>query len=199
MPKISDERKTERREQILSAARRCFAKHGDQGATVVRLENATGLSRGAIFNYFGSKEDLFLELAARDNERLVQLWIEKGSESTLREVVHEDPDGIGVYMEMGRKIRTDPEFKRRYEARTQESLAPPLLEARPRRAGARGALRADAPPEQIVRVHRPRRERGGGSARCRVEPIRNVEALIEFVCSAVTGRAPTGTHPRTRP
>jgi len=28
MPKISDERKTERREQILDGARRCFAQHG---------------------------------------------------------------------------------------------------------------------------------------------------------------------------
>lgn len=141
--------RTERREQILEAARRCFAGHGYQGATVVRLEEATGLSRGAIFNYFDSKEDLFLELAARDNERLVQLWVEKGWEKTLREVVHEDPDWIGVYMEMGRKIRTDPEFKRRYEARTQESLAPPLLE-HVRAEQKRGAFRADALAEQIA-------------------------------------------------
>ena len=38
MPKISDERKAERREQILAGARRCFAKHGYEGATVARLE-----------------------------------------------------------------------------------------------------------------------------------------------------------------
>lgn len=37
-------RKTERREQILAAARRCFAELGYEGATVVRLEEATGLS-----------------------------------------------------------------------------------------------------------------------------------------------------------
>jgi len=52
MPKISEERKTERREQILEGARRCFAEHGYEGATVVRLEREIGLSRGAIFNYF---------------------------------------------------------------------------------------------------------------------------------------------------
>ena len=197
MPKISDERRTERREQILAAARRCFAGHGYEGATVVRLEKATGLSRGAIFNYFGSKENLFLELAARDNERLVQLWIEKGWEPTLREVVHEDPDWIGVYMEMGRKLRTDPEFKRRYEARTQESLAPPLLE-HVHAEQERGALRTDAPPEQIAGfiglvANGVAVQLGAG------EPIRNVDALIEFVRSAVTDRAPTGTRRRTRP
>lgn len=197
MPKISAERKTERREQILAAARRCFAGYGYEGATVIRLEEATGLSRGAIFNYFDSKEDLFLELAARDNERLVRLWVEKGWEATLREVVHEDPDWIGVYMEMGRKIRTDPGFKLRYEARTQESLAPPLLE-HVLAEQERGALRTDSPPEQIAGfiglvANGVAVQLGTG------EPIRNVNALIEFVRSAVTDRAPPDTRLRTRP
>lgn len=197
MPKITDERRAERREQILEAARRCFAGYGYEGATVVRLEQATGLSRGAIFNYFESKEDLFLELAARDNERLVQLWVEKGWEETLREVVREDPDWIGVYMEMSRKIRTDPEFKRRYEARAQESLAPPLVE-HVHAEQERGALRGDAPPEQIAGfiglvANGVAVQLGTG------EPIRDVDALIEFVRWAVTGPAPTDTHPRTRP
>ena len=83
MPKISEERRTERREQILEGARRCFAENGYEGATVARLEQATGLSRGAIFNYFPSKADLFFELAYRDNRRLIQLWIEKGWELTF--------------------------------------------------------------------------------------------------------------------
>jgi len=174
-----------------------LAGHGYQGATVVRLEEATGLSRGAIFNYFDSKEDLFLELAATDNERLLQLWVEKGWEKTLQEVVHEDPDWIGVYMETGRKIRTDPEFKRRYEARTQESLAPPLLE-HVRAEQKRGAFRADALAEQIAGfiglvANGVAVQPGTG------EPIRNVDALIEFVRSAVTDRAPTDTRRRTRP
>src|SRR3970282_2195031 len=98
MPKISEERRTERREQILAGARRCFAEHGYEGATVARLEREIGLSRGAIFNYFGSKEELFLELAFRDNARLVRLWVEKGWEATLREVVSADPDWVGVYL-----------------------------------------------------------------------------------------------------
>ena len=63
MPKITTERRTERREEILDGARRCFAEHGYEGATVTKLEREIGLSRGAIFNYFSSKDDLFLELA----------------------------------------------------------------------------------------------------------------------------------------
>ena len=78
MPKISDERKAERREQILEGARRCFAEHGYEGATVVKLEREIGLSRGAIFNYFPSKEDLFLELAARDTTRVSEVLLDQG-------------------------------------------------------------------------------------------------------------------------
>ena len=62
MPKISDERRAERLEQILEGARRCFAENGYEGATVAKLEHTIGLSRGAIFNYYPSKEDLFLDL-----------------------------------------------------------------------------------------------------------------------------------------
>src|SRR4030095_9222301 len=49
-------------------------RHGYEGATVVRLEREIGLSRGAIFNWFPSKQELFLALAAEDNERLLNLF-----------------------------------------------------------------------------------------------------------------------------
>jgi AcrR family transcriptional regulator len=199
MPKISEERRAERREQILAGARSCFAEHGYEGATVVRLEKATGLSRGAIFNYFGSKEDLFLELAWRDNERLVRLWLEKGWEAALREVTAEDPDWLGVYLEIARKIRTDPAFRRRHEARSTEELAPPLVE-HVRSEQERGALRKDRPAEQIAGfvglvANGIAVQMGTG------EPIRDVDALVAFVRSAVekpTGRARPGTRPRRR-
>jgi AcrR family transcriptional regulator len=184
MPKISEERRSERREQILAGARTCFAEYGYEGATVVRLEEATGLSRGAIFNYFGSKQDLFLELAWRDNERLVRLWLEKGWEAALREVTEEDPDWLGVYLEIARKIRTDPAFRRRHEERTAEELAPPLV-AYVRSEQERGALRRDTPAERIAGfiglvANGVAVQMGSG------EPIRDVDALIEFVRSAVT-------------
>jgi AcrR family transcriptional regulator len=117
MPKISDERKTERREQILEGARRCFAEYGYEGATVARLEREIGLSRGAIFNYFPSKEDLFIELAARDNARISEIWINDGLDAVVREVVELDPAWLSVVLELLRRTRTDPEFKERFEAR----------------------------------------------------------------------------------
>ena len=69
MPKVSEEHKEARREQILAGAQRAFARHGYEGATVARLEEETGLSRGAIFNYFENKEALFIALVRRSSDR----------------------------------------------------------------------------------------------------------------------------------
>ena len=200
MPKISDERKTERREQILAGARRCFSEHGYEGATVARLEEATGLSRGAIFNYFPSKEDIFLELAWRDNERLIRLWLDRGWEAALRAVVEEDSDWLGVYLEMTRKIRTDADFARRHEERTQEELAP-LLVQHVRGEQERGELRDDYPPERVAGFV-SLVANGVVLQMAFGEPIRDVDALIGFVRTAVapvpTGRARPRTPSRTR-
>jgi TetR/AcrR family transcriptional regulator, transcriptional repressor of aconitase len=123
MPKISEERKTERRTQILDGARRAFSEHGYEGATVARLEDAVGLSRGAIFNYFSSKEELFVELAVQDSARLSELWVDQGLAAVVREVLELDAAWLGVYLELIRRVRTDPDFRRRIEERQQE-LAP---------------------------------------------------------------------------
>src|SRR4026207_477969 len=102
MPKISDERRAERREQILDGARRCFAEHGYEGATVAPLEAEIGLSRGAIFNYFASKEDLFVALAVQATARLSDVWVNECLEGVVRDVLELDPAWIGVYLELVR-------------------------------------------------------------------------------------------------
>ena len=79
MPKVSEEHKERRREQILEGARRCFARHGYEGATVARLEKEIGLSRGAIFNYFPNKAALFVELAVETSRRVTDIWLKRAS------------------------------------------------------------------------------------------------------------------------
>lgn len=60
MPKISDERRAERRAQILHAARHCFQRDGVQAATMDDIVRASGLSAGAVYKYFKSKDELAL-------------------------------------------------------------------------------------------------------------------------------------------
>jgi TetR/AcrR family transcriptional regulator, transcriptional repressor of aconitase len=120
MPKLTEEAKEARKEAILGAARRCFADYGYEGATVARLEAATGLSRGAIFNWYGTKEDLFLALADADAARFGSLWLDSGFEEVLRALLVEDPAWLGVYFEIGRRLRTDATFRERWSHRAPD-------------------------------------------------------------------------------
>ncbi len=67
MPKTSAAAKEARQEQILTAAVRCFARRGYHATTIEDLVAETGLSRGALYLYFPSKEALYLALADRWN------------------------------------------------------------------------------------------------------------------------------------
>lgn len=51
------------RADLLDAARRVFAEKGYEGASVGDVAAAAGYTKGAVYANFGSKEELFLELA----------------------------------------------------------------------------------------------------------------------------------------
>jgi len=54
--------KQARREQILGAARQLFFAKGFEGATVEEIAEKTELSKGAIYLYFPSKEEIYISL-----------------------------------------------------------------------------------------------------------------------------------------
>ena len=147
MPKITEEKRNARREQILAGARRCFAEHGYEGATVAKLEREIGLSRGAIFNYFPSKEDLFLELAARDTKRVSDVFLDRGLEGVLHEILDFDPSWLSVYLELVRRARTDPAFRTRLEDRETEFVL--ANRARVEEAQRAGEIRDDLDPKSL--------------------------------------------------
>src|ERR687898_1841511 len=97
MPRVSKDHLDARRQEILSAARTCFARHGYEGATVRRLEQETGLSRGAIFHHFRDKESLFLAVAADDAATMVETVARNGLVQVMRDLVAraDSPDTTG--------------------------------------------------------------------------------------------------------
>ena len=50
------------RDEILEAARKCFARHGYAATTVERIVDEAGLARGSFYTYFESKAELFRHL-----------------------------------------------------------------------------------------------------------------------------------------
>jgi AcrR family transcriptional regulator len=74
LPKITAAHEQQRREQILSAAMACFARQGYHATSMDDVVRESGLSVGAIYTYFSSKEDLFLALAdARSEQTLAYM------------------------------------------------------------------------------------------------------------------------------
>jgi AcrR family transcriptional regulator len=58
MPRVSAEHSAARREQILDGAWRAFARSGFHRATMQDVVRESGLSAGAVYSYFRSKEDI---------------------------------------------------------------------------------------------------------------------------------------------
>src|SRR5438309_7476492 len=118
MPKVTQEHLDARRAQILEGARRAFAEYGYDGATVKRLEEATGLSRGAIFHYFENKNDLFVELAMEMNTRFGDLLLEFGVDTAFRALTAENPEWLAVLIESEGRMSHDEDFVRRFDAQS---------------------------------------------------------------------------------
>lgn len=69
-------------ERLLSTATKLFAEHGFEGTSVQDLVEAAGLTKGAMYHHFASKEDLLYEIYARvlrtQLERLEKFAAEEG-------------------------------------------------------------------------------------------------------------------------
>lgn len=117
MPIVSESELSRRRHDILVGARRCFAEHGYEGATVRLLEQATGKSRGAIFHHFGDKESLFLALAQEDAARQAEVVAHNGLVEVMREMLDhpERHDWLATRLEITSLLRTDPSFAARWK------------------------------------------------------------------------------------
>jgi len=58
MPKITEERREARREQILDAARACLQEHGLEAVSMEMIITRSGLSTGAVYGYFKGKDEI---------------------------------------------------------------------------------------------------------------------------------------------
>ncbi|WP_219414456.1 TetR/AcrR family transcriptional regulator [Pseudonocardia nigra] len=153
MPRVSTDQLAARRRQILDGARGCFARYGYEGATVRRLEQSTGLSRGAIFHHFRDKDALFLALAEQDAERMAEVVADQGLVQVMRELLASpetlDAGWTGTFLEIARRGRTDPGFRERWRAHA-EALTAATQERLERQARA-GVLRDDVPIPVLAR------------------------------------------------
>src|SRR5690242_11531797 len=87
MPKLSPEAMRQRRQNIVDAAMRQFEKHGFGGASVDEICAEAGISKGALYTHFASKEAIMLEWIAQRG--MVYDAIAVASLAELEELVFE--------------------------------------------------------------------------------------------------------------
>ena len=74
-PKLTDNQKEQRNLQILHAARRVFAEKGYSAVMLKDIIEETGMSRGWIYLYYQTKEDIFealLDHQDAENEQFIE-------------------------------------------------------------------------------------------------------------------------------
>ena len=182
MPKVSEDQLAARRSAILDAARRAFARHGYEGATVRVLEAETGLSRGAIFHHFRDKEALFLALAEDDAARTAEVVARSGLVQVMRDLREKDAGWLGVQLEVRRRLRTDPEFAAQWAER-QEAVRQ-ATEERLERQREAGVVRSDVPVPILADFLRLVLD-GLVSSRATGMPIDHLDGVLDLVEDAV--------------
>lgn len=76
MPRITPQRREAKRAQIVAAARRCFSRDGFHQTSMPDISAEAGVSAGAPYRYFASKEEIILAIAA-DAFRLIFAPVEQ--------------------------------------------------------------------------------------------------------------------------
>ena len=189
MPKISEAAMAGRRGEILAAARRAFARHGYEAATVKVLEAEAGLSRGAIFHHFAGKDALFLALAEQDATETTSVVAEHGLVQVMRDLRDKDAGWLGVQLEVRRRVRTDPAFADSWERRQQAIRVATI--ARLERQRAAGVVRDDVEVELLADFLRLVLD-GLVSSLATGMPLHRLDGVLDLVEDAV--RRPTTTR-----
>jgi TetR/AcrR family transcriptional regulator len=75
IPERKEREKEHRREEIINAAQKVFFEKGLQVATMDEIADAAELSKGTLYLYYKSKEDLYLGVMVRGMEILYEMFM----------------------------------------------------------------------------------------------------------------------------
>jgi AcrR family transcriptional regulator len=149
-------------QRIVDAMRASVAKRGAAGSTFDHVAREAGVSRGLLHYYFGTKEQLLVEVVRRDSDiRLAALDAAIASAhtgddllaalvSSLEDLVERDPSFVALHFELFTSARRTPEIAAELAAlhrRIREHVAE-QLEAKARE----GVISPTADAESVVTV-----------------------------------------------
>ena len=83
MPRGSEELTNARRDEIITACAALYETMGFRDITIRDIGEKTSFTRTSIYNYFQTKEEIFLALFQREYERWRRTWTRCGG-TTIR-------------------------------------------------------------------------------------------------------------------
>ncbi|MFG0212346.1 TetR family transcriptional regulator [Brevibacillus porteri] len=85
-PKVTDEYKTQKKIELLHAAKRVFITKGYTRATMQDVMDEAGVSRGALYAYFDNLEHLYLELLQFEDQQDAQFFTPIAGETSWQQI-----------------------------------------------------------------------------------------------------------------
>lgn len=163
MPKISEPKREARRRQILDAALSCFSEDGFHQTSMPNIVRRSGLSHGAVYVYFKSKDDIIAALAVDRHQQesvLNSVALDSGDLlQSLRALIRAYASGLADATGDARRrvgVNGWAEALRNDRVRTAvvEGVAAPisLIAALAERAQAEGRMPADIDPGSFGRA-----------------------------------------------
>jgi AcrR family transcriptional regulator len=119
VPKVSEHYRESRRDQIIDAAITCFVRRGIRATTMAEIIAESGLSSGAIYGYFDSKQALALAVVQREGAGRAASVEEagNGAPSSPSDILRSVDDALlrrgvapEIVIQMWGEATSDPDF-----------------------------------------------------------------------------------------
>ncbi|WP_313696203.1 TetR/AcrR family transcriptional regulator [Halorarum halobium] len=95
MPRFTDERRERIRETLHETGRELFARYGLGKTTIAELTEPAGIATGTFYQFYDSKEELYIEILEAYGEELIPRLLGNSFEA------HDDPEeAITAFLEL---------------------------------------------------------------------------------------------------
>lgn len=107
MPTFTEEKRNRVRESLRDTGRELFARHGVRKTTIAELTEPAGIGTGTFYQFYDSKEELYLDILEQSSEEVIPRLLRNSFEA------HDDPEtAIAALLEAALdEIESNPLFR----------------------------------------------------------------------------------------
>ncbi len=191
MPKLDEETQRARREHIIDAAERCFARQGFHRSSMQDICREAGISPGALYLYFTSKEDLIAGICEREKATFAHALASVSEAPDFMEAlakigqtycVEEPEEKLRLQVEINAEALRNPavgKIVREIDAFIMESFTRLISDAK-----AKGRIDPELEPRMIAQIVSVLGD--GIYLRRALDPAFNVKACLPVILSLVS-------------